>query len=63
MTKGEFENAFKLFNVIEMPLKQFFDDNFVNVKEANIRENRLNLLSQIRNLFNKVIDFSRIDFS
>ncbi len=60
--KGEFEAAFKLLHVLEAPLAHFFDHIIVNEKDANIRENRLLLLSKIRSLFSSVADFSKIEF-
>lgn len=61
--KGEFKAAFKLLDVLEAPLAQFFDHVVVNEKEKGLRENRLLLLSQIRSLFNQVGDLSKIEIS
>ncbi len=59
--KGEFEDAFKLLHVLEMPLAQFFDHVIVNDKDKNLRENRLFLLAKIRALFNQVADLSKVE--
>ncbi|MBM5782735.1 MAG: glycine--tRNA ligase subunit beta [Pelagibacterales bacterium] len=59
--KGEFEAAFKLFNVLEIPLAHFFDNVVINDKNKNIRENRLMILAKIRALFNQVADLSKIE--
>jgi glycyl-tRNA synthetase beta chain len=61
--KGEFELAFKLLHVLEIPLNQFFDHVIVNDIDKNLRENRLVLLSKIRALFAQVGDLSKIEIS
>ncbi len=61
--KGEFESAFKLLDILEMPLSQFFDHVIVNDQDKNLRENRLLLLAQIRSLFNQISDLSKIEIS
>jgi glycyl-tRNA synthetase beta chain len=58
--KGEFVKAFKLLHSLELPLSHFFDNITVNDKNKNLRENRLILLSQIRDLFNSVADLSKV---
>lgn len=59
--KGEFEAAFKLLNVLEGPLAHFFDHIIVNDKDKNVRENRLQILSKIRSLFDRVADLSKVE--
>jgi glycyl-tRNA synthetase beta chain len=61
--KGEFDAAFKLLKILELPLSQFFDNVVVNDADKGLRENRLLLLSQIRALFNQVGDLSKIEIS
>jgi glycyl-tRNA synthetase beta chain len=61
ITKAEFEKAFALLSVIEVPLAHFFEHIIVNDIDPNARENRLILLSQIRKLFNEVGDLSKIE--
>ena len=63
ISKGEFEMAFKLLNILELPLTHFFDHVVVNDKEENLRENRLLILSEIRALFNQVADLSKVEIS
>jgi glycyl-tRNA synthetase beta chain len=58
--KGEFVKAFKLLHSLELPLSHFFDNITVNDENKNLRENRLILLSQIRDLFNSVADLSKV---
>ena len=59
--QGDFEPAFKLLKLLEEPLKMFFDNVVVNDENKKLRENRLFLLSKIRNLFHQVGDFSKIE--
>jgi len=59
--KGEFEAAFKILHVLEMPLAHFFDNVVVNDKDKHLRENRLLLLAKIRALFNQVADLSKVE--
>jgi len=61
--KGDFELAFKLFHVLEIPLGHFFENVVVNDEERNVRENRLLLLSRIRALFDQVGDLSKIEIA
>ena len=63
ISKGEFEMAFKLLDILELPLTHFFDHVTVNDKEENLRENRLLILSEIRALFNHVADLSKVEIS
>ncbi len=63
ISKGEFEMAFKLLDILELPLTHFFDHVVVNDKEENLRENRLLILSEIRALFNWVTDLSQVEIS
>ena len=60
ITKAEFEKAFGLLAVIEAPLDHFFEHVVVNDVDGNARENRLIVLSMIRDLFNEVGDLSQI---
>lgn len=41
----------------------FFDDVMVNVEDASLRDNRLNLLKRLRNLFLEVADISLLAVS
>ncbi len=61
ITKAEFEKAFGLLAVIEAPLDHFFEHVVVNDVDGNARENRLIVLSMIRDLFNEVGDLSQIE--
>ncbi len=58
---GDFDSAFKLLDVLEVPLVQFFENVTVNDSDKSLRENRLNLMAKIRWLFNQVGDLSRVE--
>ncbi len=61
ISKAEFNKAFSLLHLLEVPLKNFFDNVTINDEDKNLRENRLLLLSRIRLLFSKVGDLSKIN--
>ena len=61
VTKGEFNAAFELLDVLEAPLTHFFANVMVNDDNKDLRENRLLLLSRIRSLFAEMGDFSKIE--
>ena len=63
VTKGDFVSAFKLLDVLELPLTHFFAHVMVNDANKDLRENRLLLLSCIRSLFDEMGDLSKIDIS
>lgn len=42
------------------PIDTFFDQVTVNADDANVRENRLNLLASIREATRNIADFSKI---
>ncbi len=43
------------------PIDRFFDKVTVNTDDKELRENRLRLLSQIRDTLNLVADFSLVE--
>ncbi|MBM3579870.1 MAG: glycine--tRNA ligase subunit beta, partial [Alphaproteobacteria bacterium] len=59
--KREFVSAFSLLDILELPLTNFFANILVNDENKDARENRLLLLSMIRDLFNEVGDLSRVE--
>ena len=59
--KGDFESAFKLLHVIEVPLAHFFDNVVVNDADKNLRENRLLILARIRDLFEQLGDLTKVE--
>jgi len=61
VTNAEFAKAFDLLLIIQLPLSHFFEHVVVNDKDKDIRENRLILLSLIRDLFHEIGDLSKIE--
>ena len=57
----QYEKALKYFHDIKIQLDNFFNNVLVNEKDLDIKTNRLNLLSLIRNSFAEYADFSLID--
>jgi glycyl-tRNA synthetase beta chain len=46
---------------LRAPVDEFFDKVTVNAPEADLRANRLRLLSEIRHTLERVADFSQIE--
>jgi glycyl-tRNA synthetase beta chain len=57
----DFEGAMAELAKLRAPVDAFFDKVTVNADKADIRENRLTLLAQIRALTLQIADFSRIE--
>src|SRR5690606_24178666 len=55
-----FEGAMRALAELRAPVDTFFDKVTVNAEDANLRENRLKLLSEIRTATMTVADFSKI---
>ena len=55
-----FQDCLRLLARLKEPVDRFFDHVMVMVEERALRENRLNLLCQARELFNRMADFSRL---
>ena len=56
----DYQRILTLLASLRDNVDRFFDDVMVMVEEAKLRENRLNLLSQLRGLFLKVGDISKL---
>ncbi len=56
-----FEGAMAALSNLRAPIDTFFDKVIVNADEADVRVNRLALLSEIRSAVNTVADFSVIE--
>jgi glycyl-tRNA synthetase beta chain len=61
LKEERFDDAMKILAGLRKPVDVFFDEVTVNCDEAELRENRLKLLSEIRTTMNTVADFSRIE--
>ncbi len=61
MRAQNFSGAMTLLINLRGPIDTFFNDVMVNAVDPEIRVNRLNLLGQIRNVFQQFADFSQIE--
>jgi glycyl-tRNA synthetase beta chain len=61
LARGEFDAAMGHLATLRRPIDEFFNKVTVNIDEPRIRENRLCLLSRIRETMNQVADFSQIE--
>ncbi|MFQ5783776.1 MAG: glycine--tRNA ligase subunit beta [Alphaproteobacteria bacterium] len=57
----DFARAMAALATLRQPVDALFDNVTVNCDDAELRENRLRLLSQIKGTMNQVADFSRIE--
>jgi glycyl-tRNA synthetase beta chain len=57
----DFEAAMRALSRLRAPVDAFFDSVTVNAEDSQLRENRLELLNQIREATRTVADFSRIE--
>jgi glycyl-tRNA synthetase beta chain len=56
-----FAAAMSILATLRRPVDEFFEKVTVNAEDPALRENRLRLLSRIRNVMNQVADFSQIE--
>jgi glycyl-tRNA synthetase beta chain len=61
LEREEFATAMSELARLRRPVDDFFDKVTVNCEDAALRENRLRLLSRIRETLNRVADFSQIE--
>ena len=61
LEKKNYIDAMKAFSEISLELENFFENVQVNVDNKEIRNNRLKLLSLIRDVFLNFADFSLIE--
>ena len=61
LAQEDFTGAMSSIARLRRPVDDFFDHVTVNCEEANLRENRLRLLSRIDATLDQVADFSRIE--
>jgi glycyl-tRNA synthetase beta chain len=59
--KEEFRDAMALLLELSTPIDVFFDKVMVMADDEDIKANRLNLLSNTRDLFLKIADFSKLE--
>lgn len=58
---AQFGDVLEALASLRAPVDQFFDKVTVNTDKADLRENRLRLLSEIGTCLNRVADFSQIE--
>jgi len=61
LEKEDFAGAMRALSKLRAPVDAFFDKVTVNADKADVRENRLNILSQIRDALGRVADFSKVE--
>ena len=61
LEKEDFAGAMAALATLRTPVDEFFNKVTVNAEDRALRENRLRLLSQIRDTLNRVADFSQIE--
>ena len=59
--KTDFEGAMTALAALRAPVDTFFEDVMVNVENPQVRENRLKLLAEIRDVMHAVADFGAIE--
>src|SRR5439155_21953549 len=61
LEQEQFGRAMTALVTLRRPVDEFFEKVTVNTDDAALRENRLRLLSRIRNAMDQVADFSQIE--
>lgn len=61
LEREDFAGAMRALSKLRGPVDAFFDKVTVNAVVADVRENRLRILSQIRDALGRVADFSKVD--
>jgi len=61
VAEEKFQDAMAELAKLRGPLDAFFEDVMVNADDAEVRENRLKLLSQIQSVMGEIADFSKIE--
>lgn len=57
---NDYSGYLKSFAALKSPVDAFFDQVMVNAEDANIRNNRLALLRELRDAMNRVADLSKL---
>ena len=61
LKEDKFETALTKLASLRAPVDAFFDHVTVNCENAELRDNRLHLLSEITSCLNRVAEFSAIE--
>ena len=60
MAGADFDSAVRVLLRLRKPIDSFFDDVMVMVDDPKLKEARLGLLEEVKRLFMRVADFSRV---
>jgi glycyl-tRNA synthetase beta chain len=63
ISEGRYKEALIQMKALKEPIDRYFDEVLVMDKDSRIRKNRLSMLWEIRDLFFKIADFSKISTS
>ena len=58
LTEGNYAEALKALANLQQPVDDFFENVMVNADDEAVRQNRLALLNQLRELFLQIADIS-----
>jgi len=58
--QGDYTGYLKAFAILKNPVDAFFDSVMVMAEDADLRRNRLALLSDLRLSMNRVADISKL---
>ena len=61
LSREAFDEAMSALAGLRGPIDEFFTKITVNVDDRIVRANRLHLLARIRDIFDRVADFSKIE--
>jgi glycyl-tRNA synthetase beta chain len=61
MKAVDYQGAMTALSELRAPVDKFFDKVFVNDPDRNVRDNRLLLLTAVRDTMQRVADFSLIN--
>jgi len=61
ISEGRYKEALIQMKALKEPIDRYFDEVLVMDKDSRIRKNRLSMLWEIRDLFFKIADFSKIN--
>jgi len=61
LVAGDYARALQALTALRQPLDTFFTEVMVMAEETQVRDNRLRLLTELRELFGQIADFGRMD--
>lgn len=57
---GNYDGALEIIQSLKNPVSNFFDSVLVNVENTEVVENRLALLNEVKNIFDKIANFDQL---